>query len=154
VSAGYDQVTPHPRARGGQVMEPVIRVAAALLVCIGLLAAENRASAASDGGAQFAETIRIMASFGDRSTGASGNGKAAAYIKAELERLEMGAVESQQFAVPVIQYGESTLSIPARRLSLPIHPIAGNAVSPQAIPAPGLSGPLIYVGSGELSQLN
>ncbi|MGE5258800.1 MAG: FtsX-like permease family protein [Hyphomicrobiales bacterium] len=142
---------PHPPAPGWQATSPVIRVAAALLVCIGLLGAVNRASAA---GVQFGEILRIMASFGDRSTGTPGNGRAAAYIKAELERLEIGPVESQQFAVPVIHHGESSLSIPARRLSLPIHPIAGNAISPQAIPAPGLSGPLIYVGNGELSQLN
>ena len=145
---------PYGPIPSGRASAWAIRAAAAVLLCAGLIGGVNCASAAPDAGAQFAETLRTLASFGDRSTGTPGNEKAAAYLKAELERLEIGTVASQQFAVPVIRYGESTLSIPARRFTLPIHPIAGNAVTPQAIPDPGLTGPLLYVGSGELSQLN
>jgi hypothetical protein len=141
-------------ARIGRAAAWAVRTAAAALLCAGLLGAVNRVSAAPEAGTPFVETIRILASFGDRSTGTPGNAKAAAYIKAELQRLEIGTVGSQQFAVPVIGYGESTLSIPARQLTLPIHPISGNAISPQVIPAPGLSGPLVYVGNGELSRMN
>jgi hypothetical protein len=102
----------------------------------------------------FAETLRVLSSLGDRSTGTPGNEKAAAYIKSEFERLEIGTVASQPFAVPVIRHGESELSVPARGINLPIRPFIGNAITPQAVAAPGLAGPLIYVGSGELSRLN
>jgi hypothetical protein len=130
------------------------RTAAALLACIGLLGAVPRTFAGSEAGAPLAQTIRTLASFGDRSTGTPGNEKAAAFIREELERLAIGEVRSQPFAVPVIRCGESVLDIPSRRVSVPLHPIAGNAVTPQAIAAPGLSGPLIYVGRGELERFN
>jgi hypothetical protein len=129
-------------------------MAAVVLLGAGLLGGVPRTSGASEAGAALAETVRILAAFGDRSTGAPGNEKAAAFIREELERLEIGEVQSQPFAVPVIRCGDSVLSIPSRRISVPLHPIAGNAVSPQAIAAPGLTGPLVYVGSGELARLN
>jgi hypothetical protein len=129
-------------------------MAAGLLACVGLIGAVPRTFAASEAGLPLAQAIRTLASFGDRSTGAPGNEKAAAFIREELERLAIGEVQSQPFAVPVIRCGESVLSIPSRRITIPLHPIAGNAITPQAIAAPGLSGPLIYVGRGELGRLN
>jgi hypothetical protein len=119
-----------------------------------LLGAATRPAAAAADAGRFAETLRTLASLGDRSTGAPGNEKAGAYIRSELERLKIGAVASQPFAVPVIRHGASALELPARGISRPIHPFSGNAITPQAVAAPGLAGPLIYVGNGELNRLN
>ena len=102
----------------------------------------------------FKETIQTLSSFADRSTGAADNKAAADYIKARLEQLDFEIVDSQKFATPVMQYGRSTLSIPHRGITIPIRPINSNAVTPQKISAPGLNGPLIYVGNGELKDLN
>ena len=102
----------------------------------------------------FKEVIQKLSSFADRSTGTAGNKAAADYIKAELSQLDFEIVDSQQFATPVIQYGKSSLSIPDRGITIPIHPINSNAISPQKIAEPGISGPLIYVGSGELNELS
>ena len=102
----------------------------------------------------FKEVIQKLSSFADRSTGTADNKAAADYIKAELSQLDFEIVDSQQFATPVMQYGKSSLSIPDRGITIPIRPINSNAISPQKIAAPGLSGPLIYVGSGELNELS
>jgi len=99
----------------------------------------------------FQEFIQKLSSLADRSTGTADNKAAADYIKAELSQLDLEIVDSQQFATPVIQYGTSSLSIPDRGMTIPIRPINSNAISPQKIAAPGLNGPLIYVGSGELN---
>jgi len=104
--------------------------------------------------AAFMEVVQTLASYGDRSTGTAGNKAAADYIKAKLSQLGFEIVDSHLFAVPVMQYGKSTLSITDRGITVPIRALNSNAISPQKIAAPGASGPLIYVGDGELNELN
>jgi hypothetical protein len=154
VSAGIAKKNQHPGAGIASGVRGCARLAAVVLLCAGLIGAASRPAAAAEPGARLAQTLRTLAAFGDRSTGAPGNEKAAVFIREELERLEIGEVQTQPFAVPVIRSGESVLSIPSRRITVPLRPIAGNAVSPPAIAAPGLTGPLVYVGSGELARLN
>jgi hypothetical protein len=122
----------------------------ASLLCGGPLGAEAATAAAAD----FQRRLNTFADLNDRSTGSAGNAEAAAFIKAELEQLGIGAVATHAFAVPVIRWGSSTLEAPERGVRLALHPLAGNAVTPQAVPPPGLTGPLVYVGDGELEQLN
>jgi hypothetical protein len=91
---------------------------------------------------------------GDRSTGTDGNRAAAAYIKERFEQIGFETIGTQKFAVPVMQDEKSTLSIPGRDGLVPIRSLRGNAVTPQTIPPPGIKAPLVYVGSGELNDLN
>ncbi|MBW2429817.1 MAG: M28 family peptidase, partial [Deltaproteobacteria bacterium] len=104
--------------------------------------------------AVFRETVEKLTSFGDRSTGSSGNQKAAAYIKERFSALGFETVGSHQFDVAIVKHKNSTLTMPDRNLSIPIRPIRGNAVSPQTIPPSGIQAPLIYVGSGDFHELN
>jgi hypothetical protein len=107
-------------------------------------------AAIPDGDAsEFKEVIRNLSSFTDRSTGSAGNKAAGDYIKAKFSQLGFEVVDSHQFAVPVMDYGESVLSLADRGITIPIHPINSNAISPQKIGPPGISGPLVYAGSGE-----
>jgi len=76
------------------------------------------------------------------------------YIKEMFEQLGFETIGSHQFAVPVIQDEKNTLSIPARDVSIPIRTLRGNAVTPQTIAPPGIQVPLVYVGNGELQDLN
>jgi hypothetical protein len=110
--------------------------------------------AAASAAADFQHLLSRLAAFSDRSTGTSGNEQAAAFIKEVLEEMKIGAVEAHAFAVPVMRRGVSTLEIPQRGMALKLHALAGNAVTPQTVPPPGLTGPLIYVGDGELERLN
>ncbi|MBT8365766.1 MAG: M28 family peptidase, partial [Deltaproteobacteria bacterium] len=104
--------------------------------------------------AVFRETVEKLTSFGDRSTGSSGNQKAAAYIKERFSALGFETVGSHQFDVAIVKHKNSILTVPDRNLSIPIRPIRGNAVSPQTIPPSGIQAPLIYVGSGDFHELN
>lgn len=123
---------------------------ALLILLVGILAGASHRAAAAD----FHQQIAAFAAFGDRSTGAPGNARAAGFIKETLIRLDLGAVESHQFAVPVIRHTASSLTVPARGLTLPLHPLAGNAVTPPTIASPGVTGPLVYAGDGTLACLN
>ena len=102
----------------------------------------------------FRETVHRLSALADRSTGTDGNQAAAAYIKERFEQLGFETIGAHKFAVPVVRDENSTLSIPARDLSIPIRSLRGNAVTPQAIPASGIQAPLVYVGNGDLDDLN
>jgi hypothetical protein len=115
-----------------------------LMPAAGVIAATQ-----DDDAAEFKEVIRNLSSFADRSTGTAGNKAAGDYIRAKFAQLGIDIVDVHQFAVPVMEYGLSSLSLPDRGITTPVHPINSNAISPQKIAAPGLSGPLIYAGSGE-----
>jgi len=104
--------------------------------------------------ADFKGTIQYLASLGDRSTGTEGNRAAAAYIRQRFEQLGFETVGIQKFAVPIVREEKSTLSLPVRGLSVPVRALRGNAVTPQTIPSPGIQAPLVYVGKGDLQNLN
>jgi cell division protein FtsX len=112
------------------------------------------ARAAAEPEARLMGTVEALAAFGDRSAGAAGSREAAAFIRKTLAALKIGEVQTQQFALPLIRRGESRLTIEARGTTIPLHPIEGNAVSPQAVPPPGIAGPLVYAADGDLSRLS
>ena len=94
-----------------------------------------------------------LSSFGDRSSGSSGNGTAADYIKDRFAALGFETVDSQKFEVAVVKAKNSAMTIADRAITLPIRPIHGNAVAPQTIPPTGIQAPLIYVGNGGFDDL-
>ena len=102
----------------------------------------------------FLETIQVLSSFGDRSTGTAGSQAAADYIEKRFNDLGFDPVGTHFFSVPMRVHGKSTLSLPGKDLPQPIHPLKGNAVSPGTISPQGLRGPLVYVGSGDLKSFN
>ena len=111
-------------------------------------------AAASGGAGRFENVITTLSAFGDRSLGSQGSQQAAAFIRETFTQIGIEEVGSQRFSVPVIHYGESSLSIPDRDLTVAIHPLRANAVTPQTIAAPGISGPLVYAGKGTLDDLS
>ena len=99
------------------------------------------------------QTLRHLSADGDRSTGTPGCARAGGFIREQLVRMGY-VVDHQQFQVPVRRHGGSRLVIPDQGLSVPIHPMPANAVSPETIPSDGIEGPLVYVGSGEMARFN
>jgi hypothetical protein len=102
----------------------------------------------------FTDVIDRFSALEDRSTGTAGNQEAAVYIKEEFERLGFGPVGSYRFSLPMMHHEQSTLTLSNRTEPIKIRPIKSDAITPQTVSPPGLSGPLIYVGRGELAQLN
>lgn len=99
-------------------------------------------------------TIRTLSESGDRSTGSSGFARAGISIRKMFDALGLSEVGTHRFSLPVRKHRESTLSLTEAGRSFVIHPLLANAISPQTIPPDGLSGPLFYVGRGELSDFN
>ena len=102
----------------------------------------------------FTDVIHNLSSLGDRSTGTAGNQETALYLKKRFEQLGYQNVGSYRFSTPVMQHARSTLTLSNRNQPVELHPIKGNAITPQTIAPPGISAPLIYAGRGELQHLN
>ena len=98
------------------------------------------------------ETVRILASLGDRSVGNEGNRQATDYIRSRLQAAEPEEFGSIDFLLPVLKQDNAALHLAGRQL--PLHPLAYNAITPENLPPEGLSGPLIYAGRGELADFN
>jgi hypothetical protein len=118
---------------------------------LGSPAAAGIQNAPSD---EFMGIVSTLSSLEDRSTGTKGNAAAAAYIKEQFAQLGFDEVGSHRFLVPVLRHGQRLLSLPDHETNLSIQPIKSNAISPEAIAQPGIEGPLIYVGPGELKNFN
>ena len=102
----------------------------------------------------LAETVKILASFEDRSTGTEGAERTASYIKKRFAEMGFEEVESHFFKIPVRKHGGSTLFISEKGSSVPIQPISSNLISPETISKEGMEGPLVFVGAGELKDFN
>ena len=94
-----------------------------------------------------------MASLGDRSTGTAGNGQAADFIRTALERL------SGERGVPAVRRsghpsGRQRAQRPGPGRESPASPLRRQRRHPPGRAPAGLTGPLVYVGSGELGRLN
>ncbi|MGD8989964.1 MAG: M28 family peptidase [Desulfobacterales bacterium] len=125
-----------------------------MVACLLLAPAAAGAVIEKDLPDSFSDVINRFSSLQDRSTGTEGNAAAAIYLKEEFENLGYKEVGSYRFSVPVIQHVRSQLTLSNHNRPIELQPIVGNAVTPQTIAAPGLSGPLIYAGRGELAELN
>ena len=110
------------------------------------------------GAAPFPEdleaTVREMAAVGDRSTGSPGAAETAARIRATFESLGMESVGEQRFEVAVLRHEGSVLHLPDRSEPIPLRPLRADAIAPQTVPEPGISGPIHYAGAGRLPDFN
>ncbi|WP_051309227.1 FtsX-like permease family protein [Desulfogranum japonicum] len=102
--------------------------------------------------ADLQQTVTELASYGDRSTGSSGEKRAAEYILHRFSLATSGQTGKLPFTLPVRKHGGSTLMVGEQRMEL--HPLYYNAITPQNLPAEGIQGPLLYVGKGELRDFN
>ncbi|MFH1090107.1 MAG: hypothetical protein V1742_00910, partial [Pseudomonadota bacterium] len=99
-------------------------------------------------------TVRKLASLKDRSSGSPGSKAAARLIKQRLTGLGFNDVRSHRFTLPVRQHQNCTLEMPDKNLTVEVSPFTGNAITPEAIKGSGLTGPVIYVGSGRTKDFN
>ncbi len=109
---------------------------------------------AAVGESRLRETVTALSELGDRSTGTPGAAVAADYIKDRFTELGFGEVGSFGFTVPVLKHGGSTLEVEDSGKKISLSPMAANVISPGAVAPSGISGPLLYVGKGDLSDFN
>ncbi|MBW1990188.1 MAG: peptide ABC transporter permease, partial [Deltaproteobacteria bacterium] len=104
--------------------------------------------------AENSSLVETFAAFGDRGPGSLGAARAAEFIRDGFEELFPGQTGVHRFSVPVVDYRPgASLAVPGKGV-LAIHPLAGNAMTPQTTGDAGIAGPLVYVAGGGLSALD
>jgi len=139
-----------------------IRVFAGVVIAlcsVGTFAREARASAhrasIPDGltnNVEPAEIIELMASFGSRLTGSLGCGQAADYIREQFESIGLENVQEHSFNVPVPV--QRTGHITAGGIKDELHSVWPNSGRTPKTVSEGLSGHLVYCGTGTPVELN
>jgi hypothetical protein len=92
--------------------------------------------------------VAALAGLGDRSTGTEGCRTAAAALEAFFRGLDAGEVGRLTYRTPAMRHGPASLTVEGREGRLPLSPLALNALTPGAVPAKGLAGPLVDGGQG------
>jgi hypothetical protein len=124
------------------------RIAHILFMGLVLLAA---VPAQADG----TEFLRRLASLQDRAIGAPDAARAADMVEAEFHRLFPGnTIGRQSFHVPVVVQEGAKLTLHGMHRQVPLKQLRANALSPGAVAPPGIDGPLLYVGEGQVSDFN
>jgi hypothetical protein len=111
------------------------------------MAAAWLAAPQADGGLERA-VIASLAGLGDRAPGTSGCAAAADAIEAYFRGLGVGEVERLAFRLPVVAHGPATLTLAGGDKKAALAPLALDALSPDAVPPGGLTGPVVYAGKG------
>jgi len=97
------------------------------------------------------EHVKYFSGLGTRATGYPGNDLAAQYIYEKFVKYGLENVSYDYFSVvDCISYG-ANVTLP-NGTCIEIHPIVPNLVSPSVTPPSGITGKLIYTGTGELKE--
>lgn len=133
----------------------LILALAALLVSLASLASANGASYETTAAAmdmnRVADTIRTFEGFGSRVVGYPGNARAADHILAQFKALGLETMV-QDYDLPSPVDEGSTLTMGGKRYDLSA--LWPNHARTCQVPTGGLTGPVIYVGRGGLSNFN
>jgi hypothetical protein len=94
--------------------------------------------------------VAFMGGLGDRSMGSPGADQAADYIFKQFTEAGLTSVGSHQFLHPIAEVSAASLQVDG--LSAQLYPWGPNLVYLPITPEEGLTGPLIYVGDGNLGS--
>lgn len=98
--------------------------------------------------------VSFFSGLGSRMTGYPGNEQAAEHIINTLKSLGL-EVSVQRFEVPVpVDTGASISILQPEQQTIEAHPLYPNLAVPVTAPAEGLSGRIVYVGSGNLKDFD
>ena len=100
------------------------------------------------------EHVNFFTSLKTRATGYIGNRKAAEYIQQKFIEYGLVNVSREPFqVVDCISYGANITFLDTGEI-VPIHPILPNFIIPSTTPPEGITGKLIYGGTGEIKELD
>ncbi len=100
----------------------------------------------------IAETVQTLASYGSRVAGYDGDAKAAEYVERRFREIGLEDVKVMKFPVTVPVDRGASLSVGG--VTKRVYGLWPNLVRTSQLPPNGLSGKLIYVGDGKLSNFN
>lgn len=110
------------------------------------------APAATAVGARLQKDINALTALPSRVPGTAGNRAAAAYVQNRFSQIGLSDVRADEYSVTTPVTKSASISVGGRELQvLPVYP---NQVVASTTPPAGISGPLVYVGQGKVSDFN
>ena len=128
----------------------------ALLTCVFVPTTQAQiasgAPAASPVGERLQKDIAALTNLPSRVPGTPGNAKAAAYVQSRFQQIGLSNVRADDYFVTTPVTKSASIQVGGQELKvLPVYP---NQVVAATTPVNGISGPLIYVGQGRVSDFN
>ena len=131
-------------------------VLCALISCGFLPAARAQmaagAPAASPVGQRLQQDINALTALPSRVPGTPGNAAAALYVQERFRQIGLSQVRADEYSVTTPVTKSASIEIGGQ--SLQVHPVYPNQVVAATTPKKGISGPLVYVGQGRVSDFN
>ena len=110
------------------------------------------APAVSAVGARLQADINVLTAFPSRVPGTQGNRDAAAYVQNRFQQIGLTQVRADNYTVTTPVTKAASISVGGQELKvLPVYP---NQVVAATTPPEGISGPLVYVKQGKVSDYN
>ena len=102
--------------------------------------------------------VEYLASLGSRMTGTPGCDRAADYVRANFRRLGLQDVRTERFTISIPQVVAdrvpSEITLLDEGIKARLYPLWPNSVRTCKLPREGVTGPLVWGGTGELSDLD
>jgi len=98
--------------------------------------------------------IEYLASLGSRVPGYPGHDRAAEYLRKQFEAMGYEQIEEETFPITVPVDEGSTLTVPATGLRITLHALWPNLVRTSQLPPEGVTGPMVFGGSGSWKDLS
>ena len=101
---------------------------------------------------ELAGTIGALSSMGSRVAGYPGGDKAGRYVLEQFRKIGLKDVKAESFSMTIPVDEGASLKVGAK--SYRLHPMWPNLVRTSQLPKGGVNGPLIYGGTGRLSEFD
>ncbi len=102
----------------------------------------------------FSSLIEQLTRVSDRSSGSPGAIQTADVIASHFKNLGYAQTGTQQFSLPARVQTFSRIQVSGSNRSMDIDPFLSNAISPGTTGQEGISGPVVYVGKGDMADFN
>ena len=102
-------------------------------------------------GTRLQATVETLAGYGSRIPGTPGHLQAGRLIEQRFKAAGLTDFSVQRFRVPVPESATAQLTVGGREYE--VETLSPNSIRLSALPAGGVTGPLLYAGSGQLNEL-
>lgn len=136
------------------VVPHIVTLCIALLAGVSPALAQRADARSTDSGTieRLRRDVAALTRHPSRVPGTPGNLEAARYVEARFREVGLSDVRAEEYEVTVPVTKSASLQVNGR--SLKIFPLYPNHVVPSSTPVDGLSGPLIYAGTGQPRDFN
>ncbi len=127
---------------------------AIFLFCLSSIIPTSYLFAQTQNTQNFTQLIKQFSSDKDRATGSKDAAQTAKFIESYFKGLKYSKVGSQTFLMPARLKTDTGITLSSNGKHFDLDPFLSNAVSPDTLAHPGITGRVVYVDKGEMKDFN